>query len=59
MIHAARPQSQLAVFLPDFKKFRRTDPRTDGQTYVRTTLVKIAITTGFECGWPRGSKILI
>ena len=35
----------------DFEVLCRTDGRTDG----RTTCVKIVITTGWDCGRPRGS----
>ena len=53
MIHSASPQSRPAVIVAWFWSFG-----TDGQTDVRYTLCgKIVITTGWDCGRPRGSII--
>ena len=46
MIHSASPQSKQAVI--DFEVLGWTDGRT--------FCVKIVITTGRDCGRPRGSK---
>ena len=57
MIHSASPQSRLAVIVAEFWSFVpdvRTYVRTDG----RTTCVKIVITTGRDCGRPRGSILI-
>ena len=49
MIHSASPKSRLAVIAAWFWSFG-TDGLTDG-----TLCVKIVITTGWDCGRPRGS----
>ena len=52
MIHSASPQSRPAVIFALFLK--RWDVQTCGRTYGQTA--KIVITTGRDCGRPRGSK---
>ena len=54
MIHSASPQSRPAVIVAWFWSFG-TDVRTYGQMDRRTLCVKIVITTGRDCGRPRGS----
>ena len=51
MIHSASPPSRPTVIVAWFWRFG-----TDGQADWRTLCVKIVITTGRDCGRPRGSK---